>query len=490
MVSKLHVRWFYGIGLLFLAINIICFVFDFYYFTALPLIPIFLFLVFRHTDKIILFLAFATPLSIPFKDIGAGIGLSLPTEPLIVLLFFGVLFKLISGKTFDFRILKNPVVIIALLTMAWLFVTTISSTYPLVSFKYSLSYTWYILVFLLLLSHFFKSVKAMSAFVWLFSIATLILTLYTLKNHAAESFTRLYAYTAMRPFIPDHGMYAAAISFALPPMLVIGAFGRKMRVSWFWVIAALSVALVVTAGVIFSFTRASWLSLVVAFAVFGLLIAKVKFKTVITVGVSVLTVFLIFQSLIFSELARNKQDSDDDIGSHLQSFSNVSTDPSNLERLNRWSCVYRMFKDKPILGFGPGTYTYEYGVYQLPHEMSIISTHAGDLGNVHSEYLRPFAESGLIGGLLWLALVLATLHQGFHVYYAATDVKIKGLVLGALLGLVTYFIHGFLNNYSEFDKIAVPMWGFIAIIIAAKTYHLKSNDSGDTANNQLADSND
>ena len=108
--------------------------------------------------------------------------------------------------------------------------------------------------------------------------------------------------------------------------------------------------------------------------------------------------------------------------------------------------------------------------------MSIISTHAGDLGNVHSEYLRPFAESGLFGGLLWIALVLATMHQGFQVYYEAKRAKIKGLVLGALLGLVTYFIHGFLNNYSEFDKIAVPMWGFIAIIIACKVYHMGSEE--------------
>ncbi len=477
MLRKLDVRWFYGLGLLFLLANVACFVFDFYYLSALPLIPIFLYILVHHTDKVILFLAFATPLSIPFKDVGAGIGLSLPTEPLIVLLFLGVLFKLVSGKVFEVRILKNPVVIIALLTMLWLFITTITSTHPLVSFKYSLSYTWYVLVFLLLLTHFFKSQKAMSLFVWLFSIATVILTLYTLKNHAAESFTRLYAYTAMRPFIPDHGMYAAAISFALPPMLVIGVFGRKMKVSWFWTAVALFVALVIALGVVFSFTRASWLSLVVAFGVFGLLMAKVKFKTVITIGVSLLAVFLLFQSLIFSELARNKQDSDDDIGSHLQSFSNVSTDPSNLERLNRWSCVYRMFLDKPVTGFGPGTYTYEYGPYQLPHEMSIISTHAGDLGNVHSEYLRPFAESGLIGGLLWIALVLATMHQGFHVFYESKNVRIKGLVLGALLGLVTYFIHGFLNNYSEFDKIAVPMWGFIALIIAARTYHIDAEDA-------------
>lgn len=473
MISKLHIRWFYIIGALFLALNVICFAFEFYYIAALPLIPIFLYCLIHQTDKLILFLAFITPLSIPIHDVGGGLGLSLPTEPLIVLLFGGVLFKLVSGKTFDIRILKNPIVLIALINMLWLYITTITSTHPLVSFKYSLSYTWYIVVFLLLLSHFFKKERAMTLFVWLFSISTLILTLYTLKNHAAEGFTRLYAYTAMRPFLPDHGMYAAAISFCIPPMLVMGFAGRKMRLNWFWVTVALGIGLVVTLGVVFSFTRASWLSLVIAFGVFILLAAKVQFKTVMTVAISLLTLFLVFQSLIFSELARNKQDSDDDIGAHLQSFSNVSTDPSNLERLNRWSCVYRMFMDKPIFGFGPGTYTYEYGQYQLPHEMTIISTNSGDLGNVHSEYLRPFAESGIIGGLLFLSLVLATLHQGFKSYYELEDLRIKGLVLGALLGLITYFIHGFLNNYSEFDKIAVPLWGFISIIVAARTYHLK-----------------
>jgi len=477
MISKINLGWFYLIGVLYAILCVVGFAFDLYVVAALPLVPIFFWVLFHHTDKVILFIALATPLSIPFKDIGGGIGLSLPTEPLIVMLFAGILFKIMSGKAFDRRILLNPIVIVALLNMVWLYATTITSTQPLVSFKYSLSYTWYVVVFLLLLSHYFKSKRAMKSFIWLFSITTTVLTLYTLKNHAAESFTRLYAYTAMRPFLPDHGMYAAAISFALPPMLVFGFFGRKLKMNWFATLVALSFALIITLGIIFSFTRASWLSVAIAFVVFALLLAKVQFKTMMTVAVSFLALFLLFQNVIFSELARNKQDSDDDIAAHLQSFSNISTDPSNLERLNRWSCVYRMFQDKPVTGFGPGTYTYEYGPYQLPHEMTIISTNSGDLGNVHSEYLRPFAESGFIGGLLWIALVLATMQQGFKVYYETRDHEIKGLVLGCLLGLVTYFIHGFLNNYSEFDKIAVPMWGFISVIVASRVFLSKQEAS-------------
>jgi hypothetical protein len=39
------------------------------------------------------------------------------------------------------------------------------------------------------------------------------------------------------------------------------------------------------------------------------------------------------------------------------------------------------------------------------------------------------------------------------------------------LGLVTYFTHGFLNNYSEQDKIAVLIWGAFAMICAMDLYH-------------------
>jgi O-antigen ligase len=472
MLSKLDLKWFYGIGGAFLLINLICFAFDFYFASLLPLVPVFLYFIFYHTDKLIYFLAFATPISIPLKDIGAGLGLTLPTEPLIVFLFFGFMFKLVQGAQFDHRILRNPIVLVVLLNIFWMIITTISSAQPLISTKYTLSYILYTFVFLLVLAQFFQSTNRIRIFLWCLAIGTSILVIYTLKNHAAESFTRLYAYTAMRPFLPDHGMYAAAISFMIPAMFVLGVFGRKVKSNWFVVVMALGLFTLISLGVIFSFTRASWLSLVVSYGVMILLLMRVKFKSVMAMGLVFVALLVLFQSVIFMELSRNKQDSDDDIEDHLQSFSNVSTDPSNLERLNRWGSAYRMFLDKPFFGFGPGTYTFEYGPYQLSSEMTIISTNAGDKGNVHSEYFRPFAESGVIGGLLFIALVLIVISEGFYVYHHSESHEVRILCLAVLLGLVTYFFHGLLNNYSEFDKIAVPMWGFIAAIVSLKTYHV------------------
>jgi hypothetical protein len=41
----------------------------------------------------------------------------------------------------------------------------------------------------------------------------------------------------------------------------------------------------------------------------------------------------------------------------------------------------------------------------------------------------------------------------------------------ALLSLMTYYTHAVLNNYSQYDKLAVPLWAFTAIIAALDLYH-------------------
>jgi hypothetical protein len=37
--------------------------------------------------------------------------------------------------------------------------------------------------------------------------------------------------------------------------------------------------------------------------------------------------------------------------------------------------------------------------------------------------------------------------------------------VAAFLGLVTYYLHGGLNNFLDTDKASVPFWAFTAIIV-------------------------
>jgi len=93
------------------------------------------------------------------------------------------------------------------------------------------------------------------------------------------------------------------------------------------------------------------------------------------------------------------------------SAANVTTDLSNLERMNRWVAAWRMFREKPLTGFGPGTYQFAYIPYQEPGLINRLSvTNPWDVpegsgGTAHSEYLLALSEMGIMGLLGWIVLL-------------------------------------------------------------------------------------
>jgi O-antigen ligase len=192
-------------------------------------------------------------------------------------------------------------------------------------------------------------------------------------------------------------------------------------------------------------------------------------------GIAVLIAALNF-SWISSKFERNRTDSSDDLNEHVASVTNVSTDASNLERINRWNSAIRMFKDRPVLGHGPGTYMFLYAPYQKPSEKTIISTNAGNRGNAHSEYLSPLAESGVMGLLTFLGLIITVIVVAVNSYARASSPFLKSLIRVAFLGLITYFLHGFLNNFLDMDKASAPFWGFFALL-ASISIHSRTESS-------------
>jgi len=132
-----------------------------------------------------------------------------------------------------------------------------------------------------------------------------------------------------------------------------------------------------------------------------------------------------------------------------------------------------MWEDKPILGWGPGTYMFKYAPYQLSRDLTIISTNFGTNGNAHSEYLGPLSEQGIFGLVIVIALLLYATSLGYRLVYAVEDKETKILVTGLFLGLMTYFVHGFLNNFLDTDKLSLPFWGFLAALVTIDLYYDK-----------------
>lgn len=409
------------------------------------------------------FIVAATPISVNLTDLTGGAGLSLPTEPLLVLVTALVLLKMFIFGEYDRRLIRHPISIAIYVYMSWMLFTVITSQMPVVSLKQWITRLWFIVPYYFVLGHLFlKNPKNAVRFLWLFLVPLIITCLYTIFIHSQYGFTKKTSTWVMFPLFKEHTSYGAVLAMFYPAALYL-TFRKS---SWGFRAVAAVLLVILTAATILSYTRAAWLSLVGAGAVYMVYVLRMSKTTVWSLAFLVLLIAGLNFSYISSKFERNTTDSSDDFNEHVSSVTNVSTDASNLERINRWSCAVRMFMDQPWVGHGPGTYMFLYAPYQRPSEKTIISTNGGNRGNAHSEYLSALAESGAIGLLTFLGLLMTVIVVAINSYQRIEQDWIRGLLRVAFLGLVTYYLHGFLNNFLDMDKASAPFWGFTALLAA------------------------
>lgn len=459
--------WFYGIVSAFIALNSWLLTQEVY---LLPLIPVVLLILFSalvSLDKLVYFILFFTPfsLTVEFNEYAA---LTLPTEPLlfgVMLVFF---FKLLFEGGFDRRITKHPVTIAIIVMLLWMSITSLTSTMPLVSIKFTIARMWFVVSFYFVASQVFRKKENIRFWIWLFTIPLSIVIIYSIIQFFHYNIDKNALYWVMQPFFKDHTIYGAVIAMMLPVMFVFAfdkSYSPKARFT------SLIFFFIIFIGIIVSYTRAAWLSIAGAYVVYLIFLLKVNWRVVFSGFLVVAAVLFYYQDNIMQKISSNKQSSSQDLAKHLKSVSNIKNDASNLERINRWKSAIRMFQKKPILGFGPGTYRFQYAPYQRSYELTYVSTNAGTLGNAHSEYLGPLAESGIIGSLCYIVIVVLTIATGRRVYITAKSQEVKFLAIGILIGLSTYFLHSFLNNFLDQDKASAPFWSMIAMLVALDVFH-------------------
>ena len=440
---------------------------------ALPLVFVIILLAVFAFDSLLFLVVFFTPLSLPLSEIihGLSFNMSLPTEPLLFGILVIFILKCVANRKFDRDILTHPVSLAIYFSLFWLLITSLTSSMPVVSIKFFLSRIWFIVGFYLLTAKLFESGKNIEKYIWLYTLPLLIVIFYTINRHLGYGlWDKQAANFVPNPFYNDHTAYGAAIAMYLPFL-----FGFSFtRIYSPGVKTFVRIVLgILLAGLILSYARAAWLSMIAALAVWIFMRLKLRFRPLFIALCITLSLIFVFQTQILMYLERNNTESSANLGEHISSMTNISSDASNLERINRWSCAIRMFQDRPFLGWGPGTYMFNYAGYQLTNERTIISTNSADGGNAHSEYLGPMAESGFLGLISFLILASVVIYTAVHTYSRTRDKRLKTIVMSALLGLVTYLVHGTMNNFLDSDKLSVPFWGFTAIIVAVDIYTRK-----------------
>jgi putative inorganic carbon (HCO3(-)) transporter len=358
MIREIQARYpkalLWGILISFIALNSIMLALEVFYIPLIPVLLLFLVLAFVSVDKYLLVIVFFVPVSVPLSRLVEGLSLDmyLPTEPLLAGLLLLYMLKHLMGERIDLRLLRHPVTLAIYFHLAWLFITSLTSTNMLVSVKMLASRLWFIVGFYLLASQLFRKEKRMHTYVWLYVISFTGVIIYALIKHMPYGLdNQVMAHSVAKPFYNDHTSYGATLGLLLPVLVALFMFIKRDDINTRFLMVLL--IMLFTLATVVSYTRAAWVSILASAGFWAILKLKIRLEIVLFGIVILVGFFLSVRTELMIKLEQNRVESSGEFSEHLQSISNISTDQSNLERLNRWSCALRMWKDKPLFGFGP-----------------------------------------------------------------------------------------------------------------------------------------
>ena len=439
-------------------------------------------------DKIYKLTLFCIPFSFDISFAG-DFSLDIPVEPMLVAWGLYAIWRIVFvDKGLFGEIFPPPThssgeqssIVLRPLTLAVLVWWLITGILVLTSSMFIISLKRWIMLSLQLCFAYFLALdfirnekRIREYFLWL-GVGTAGVMLISWIRHASWGFGAAYAPAMARPFFDDHTVFGATIVFGIMlfPALVKWENGKgieklsKGKNKW-WTLAISGLFL----GLFLTYSRGAWLSLILAgFLGWGI---WRKWPWRIGLGIATMAVLVFFllkgpASKIVNE--RRPQSLSAGWTEHVMSSFNFVQHASNLERVNRWKCAWRMFKSKPLTGWGPGTYSFQYGPFQREDEMTRISTLKGDKGNAHSEYLGHLAEGGILWGIGFLSLWIVSFWAGIRFIRRNKD-PIKHLMVSALLtALISYLIHGFVNSFLDQIEIATWVFGAWAVLVKMEDF--------------------
>jgi putative inorganic carbon (HCO3(-)) transporter len=255
---------------------------------GLPIILAIVLVSIYRMDLMLLLCVVLTPFSLNLQHTSIGIGVSLPSEPLMFGLLLIFLSRQLYFRDLDRKLLLHPVSLAILIHLFWMLITSLTSTMPLVSIKATLARVCFVGIFFYLTAILFKERNKINIFIWCYIVPLLGVIAYTTATHAAAGFTEKAAHSAMTPFYNDHTAYAAVIAMFIPVML--GFLDDRSKTKQFRIACFITLSVFVGA-IVLSYTRAAWVSLVAALVCY--FIFALRIKTSIVVGTAFAFVVLV-----------------------------------------------------------------------------------------------------------------------------------------------------------------------------------------------------
>jgi len=379
----------------------------------------------------------------------SGTEMQVPTEPLLAIMAGAFALRWIVLKSRGVKI-GFPFKLPMLLYSAGICLSLINTTHLYASIKGSFRALVYMMLSVIVFSIINDRQKLKRFFIIAMVSGTIAVgwtAIFLIDRIEMWRWTTAYEGTPFTSYA-HYGSFVVVILFILLARMIYDR-GVYDRVIW----SGLTVFYIV--AICLCFSRGVWLSFIISMGF--LLIQRsegVKNKKMLIAGAFV---------LLFVVLISIPQVSDVIISRASTIFSLKYG--TNKERLLRWATAIAMFERHPILGAGYGSFAFSY--INDPAILGRVSKYG--MG-AHSEYLQVLSETGLIGFIGWMWIIVSFFLYGFRLLnklgLKSENMLWRSLAIGIMSAELALLIHFLVNNLIQTYIVGIPFWILMGMLPA------------------------
>jgi hypothetical protein len=426
----------------------------------LPLGAVFILYALNAPKQLYFLFFFLLPFSVEIQLPG-GFATDLPSEPImIVLMGLSFLYVIRHVRQADFSFLRHPVSLLLIVHVFWILFTALLSTSPLISFKYLLAKSWYLIPFYVFPFLFFNNEKDFRRLFQFLFVGLFLAITFVMIQHSQKAFSFASINDAVKPIFRNHVNYAIMLVALLPYFWYLI---KSSSAKWKWPMVFLMCYLLLS--IYLTYTRAAQITALATIAIYftvkwrlikHALVAGVIFMTFMVTFLSYNNKYLDFAPDYEKAIAHY---SFDDIVSATYKMQDIST----VERFYRWIAGFYMVKEKPLIGYGPSTFYSQYHAHTVNSYRTYVSDNPEKSG-IHNNYLMVAVEQGIPGLLIMIGIAFLPLIFAEKAYHLLKDPSEKTLVMAAAISYAVIDIVILINDLLEADKVG-PFYFLSAAII-------------------------
>ena len=203
-------------------------------------------------------------------------------------------------------------------------------------------------------------------------------------------------------------------------------------------------AAIILSGIVASLSRGAWLGVAVGGLAVALALGPITRIATIIAILAVAAILIGGQGGLIPGDVRERvaEASEQFRPSDVRAVPVTDENFASVERLAHWQTGMNMYRAHPVFGVGVGNYNERF------EEFSIREDFRKSQGHAHNYYIHTLAETGLVGLLAYLTLLVSVIVLALRVLMArsARGTLTRAIVLGAFGSIIAVSTHNVFEN--------------------------------------------